>query len=81
MRACGIPYPKDVTDNLTVMYKETPRPAGPYGASGCGEAPLTAPHAAIVNAIDDACGARVRHLPALPEKVLAAMKDRDIQAF
>lgn len=42
---------------------------------------LTAPHAAIVNAIDDACGARVRHLPALPEKVLAAMKDRDIQAF
>ncbi len=81
MRACGIPYPKDVTDNLTVMYKETPRPAGPYGASGCGEAPLTAPHAAIVNAIDDACGARVRHLPALPEKVLAAMKDRDIHAF
>ncbi len=81
MRACGIPYPKDVTDDLTVLYLETPRPLGPYGASGCGEAPLTAPHSAIINAIDDACGARVRHLPALPEKVLAAMKDHDIQAF
>jgi aldehyde oxidoreductase len=81
MKACGIPYPKDVTDELTVMYLETPRPTGPYGASGCGEAPLTAPHAAIINAVDNACGARVRHLPALPEKVLAAMKDRDIQAW
>jgi aldehyde oxidoreductase len=80
MKACGIPYPKDVTDNLTVMYLETPRPLGPFGASGCGEAPLTAPHAAIINAIDDACGARVRHLPALPEKVLAAMKE-DVQAW
>jgi len=80
MRACGIPYPKDFTDNLTVMYIETPRPAGPYGAAGCGEIPLTAPHAAIINGIDDACGARVRHLPALPEKVLAAMKE-DIQAW
>jgi aldehyde oxidoreductase len=80
MRACGIPYPKDVTDDLTVLYLETPRPLGPYGASGCGEAPLTSPHTAIINAIDDACGARVRHLPALPEKVLASMKE-DIQAY
>jgi aldehyde oxidoreductase len=80
MRACGIPYPKDITDDLSVMYLETPRPLGPYGASGCGEAPLTAPHAAIINAIDNACGARVRHLPALPEKVLASMKE-DIQAW
>jgi aldehyde oxidoreductase len=80
MRACGIPYPNDVTDDLTVMYLETPRPKGPFGASGCGEAPLTAPHAAIINAIDNACGARVRHLPALPEKVLAAMKE-DIQGW
>jgi len=80
IRACGIPYPKDVTDDLTVLYLETPRPLGPYGASGCGEAPLTAPHVSIINAIHDACGARVRHLPALPEKVLRAMKE-DVQAY
>jgi len=35
--------------------------------------PLSAPHPAIINAIYNACGARVRHLPARPEKVLAAM--------
>ena len=75
MRACGIPYPLDVPDDLTVLYLETPRPLGPYGASGCGESPLTAPHSAIINAIANACGARVRYLPALPEKVLAAMKE------
>ena len=28
----------------------------------------------IINAIYQACGARVRHLPARPEKVLAALK-------
>ena len=59
---------------------ETPRPLGPYGASGCGEAPLTSPHTAIINAIHDACGARVRHLPALPEKVLRSMSE-DVQAY
>jgi aldehyde oxidoreductase len=80
MRACGIPYPNDVTDNLTVMYLETPRALAPFGASGCGEIALTAPHSAIINAIDDACGARVRHLPALPEKVLASLKE-DVQAW
>ena len=81
MRACGIPYPKDVTDDLTVLYLETPRPLGPYGASGCGEAPLTAPHTAIINAIDNACGARVRHLPALPEKVLEVDEARTSRPF
>ena len=70
MRACGIPYPKDITDDLTVLYLETPRPTGPYGASGCGEAPLTAPHAAIINAIDNACGARVRHCRRCPRRSL-----------
>ena len=51
-----------------------PRAEGPFGAAGVGELPLTAPHPAIINAIANACGARVTHLPARPEKVLAAMK-------
>jgi len=81
MRACGTRTPKGVPDKMTLKYLETPRPeGGPWGASGCGEAPLTAPHVAIINAIDNACGARVRHLPALPEKVLRAMKE-DVQAY
>ncbi|MGI6657577.1 MAG: molybdopterin-dependent aldehyde oxidoreductase [Desulfobulbus sp.] len=73
MAGAGFPYIKQIPDDMEIIYVETPRPDGPYGASGVGEMPLTAPHAAIINAIYNACGARVRHLPALPEKVLAAM--------
>ncbi len=74
LTGCGIPQIKDVPDNIEIIYQETPRPYGPYGASGAGEMPLSAPHAAIVNAIYNACGARITKLPALPEKVLAALK-------
>ena len=47
---------------------------GPYGAAGCGEAPLDAPHPAILNAIYNATGARITRIPARPDKVLAALK-------
>ncbi len=70
----GLPYIKDVPDDIELIYVETPRKDGPFGASGVGELPLTAPHAAIINGIYHACGARVTHLPARPEKVLAALK-------
>ncbi|MBE1426652.1 aldehyde oxidoreductase [Desulfomicrobium macestii] len=74
MRGAGIPYIKDIPDSMDITYVETPRPAGPFGASGVGEMPLTAPHAAVLNAVYNACGARMREIPALPEKILAAMK-------
>lgn len=74
MAACGIPYIKDIPDALEVVYLETPRELGPHGASGVGELPLTSPHAAIINAIYNACGVRITQLPALPEKVLAGLK-------
>lgn len=35
--------------------------------------PLSAPHAAIINAIYDACGVRITKLPALPEKIKAGL--------
>lgn len=69
LRDCGIPYPKDVPDDIEILYLETPRPLGPYGAAGVGEAPLTAPHPAILNAIYDAVGVRVFRVPALPEVI------------
>jgi aldehyde oxidoreductase len=74
MLGAGIPYAKDIPDKFDIIYVETPRPAGPFGAAGVGELPLTSPHVAIMNAIKNATGARVTHLPARPEKVLAAMK-------
>ncbi len=73
LAGAGFPYIKQIPDEIEIIYVETPRPDGPFGASGVGEMPLTSPHAAVINAIYNACGARVRHLPARPEKVLAAM--------
>jgi aldehyde oxidoreductase len=74
LKACGIPYAKDVPDKMELHYFENDRPDGPFGAAGVGELPLTSTHVAIINGIADATGARVTSLPALPEKVLAAMK-------
>jgi len=71
--SCGLPFIKDVPDNIELHYVETYRPHGPFGAAGSGELPLTSPHASIINAIYNACGARITHLPARPEKVLAAL--------
>ena len=71
---CGIPYPNDAPDDIELVYQENhPRPNGPYGASGCGEAPLDAPHPAILNAIYNATGARITRVPALPQVVLEAL--------
>jgi aldehyde oxidoreductase len=70
----GFPYAQKIPDDMEIIYVETPRPEGPFGAAGVGELPLTSPHAAIINAITHACGVRITQLPALPEKVLAALK-------
>ena len=71
---CGIPYPNDIPDDIELVYQENhPRPLGPYGAAGCGEGPLAAPHPAILNAIYSATGARITRVPARPEVVKAAL--------
>lgn len=70
---CGFPTIKDIPDDIEIIHQETPRPLGPWGMAGVGEMPLSAPHAGVINAIYDACGARITHLPAYPEKVLAAL--------
>ncbi|AOT71462.1 molybdopterin-dependent aldehyde oxidoreductase [Geosporobacter ferrireducens] len=75
LTGCGFPQIKDAPDNMVLIHQETPRPHGPYGAAGAGEMPLSAPHAAIGNAIYNACGVRITKLPAYPEKVLAGLKE------
>jgi aldehyde oxidoreductase len=71
LMGAGFPYIKDIPDDMELMYVETPRPLGPFGASGMGEMPLASSHAAVANAICNACGVRIKRLPAYPEKVLA----------
>ncbi|MGB8814828.1 MAG: molybdopterin cofactor-binding domain-containing protein [Paracoccaceae bacterium] len=53
---------------------EVPDPEGPMGAKGLGEHVLIPTAPAILNAIRDASGAEVTRLPALPHRVLAAIK-------
>ena len=47
---------------------------GPYGAKGIGEPACNSIAPAIIEAIYDAVGVRIRDLPATPEKILAALK-------
>jgi CO/xanthine dehydrogenase Mo-binding subunit len=68
-----IPTALDVP-RLTPMYIEKPEPSGPYGAKGLGEPALIPTAPAIVNAVADACGARIDHLPANLERVMEALR-------
>ena len=54
---------------------EDPDAHGPFGAKGIGEQVLIPTAPAILNAVRDATGARLRHLPATPDKVLRALHD------
>ncbi|MFV0422621.1 molybdopterin-dependent aldehyde oxidoreductase [Oleidesulfovibrio sp.] len=76
MVGAGFPYIKQIPDEMDIIYHESPRPEGPFGAAGVGELPLTCPHAAVINGIYNACGVRITRLPALPEKVLAGLKGK-----
>jgi aldehyde oxidoreductase len=80
LRDCGIPYPKDIPDDMEILYLETPRGDGPFGAAGVGEAPLTAPHPAILNAVYNACGVRIFRVPALAEVIKLQLDAKRAQA-
>ena len=71
-----IPTIGDVPPIATIII-EVPDPHGPYGAKGLGEHVLIPTAPAILNAIYNATGARIRQVPATPSRVLAALKGRD----
>jgi aldehyde oxidoreductase len=64
-----------IGDSCEVEFikRETPRKRGTLGATGIGEMTMVSTAPAITNAIYNACGARIYHLPATPEKVKAAL--------
>ncbi len=63
--------------DIQTILIEVPAPNGPFGAKGVGEPPITAPPAAIGNAILNAVGVRPRSLPMTAERVLAALGEKD----
>ena len=72
----GAPTIDMVPDELHAHHVETPREHGPHGSGGAAELYLTSPHAAIMNAVYNACGIRIREMPARPQKVLEALKKK-----
>jgi CO/xanthine dehydrogenase Mo-binding subunit len=61
---------------IELEFIETNDPEGPFGAKGIGEAGMIPLPPAIGNAIYDAIGVRIRHMPITPEKILAALKEK-----
>jgi CO/xanthine dehydrogenase Mo-binding subunit/aerobic-type carbon monoxide dehydrogenase small subunit (CoxS/CutS family) len=69
-----IPVVGDMPE-IVPMLIEVPDPEGPLGAKGLGEHVLIPTAPAILNAIRDASGARITRLPALPHRVLTAIRE------
>jgi CO/xanthine dehydrogenase Mo-binding subunit/aerobic-type carbon monoxide dehydrogenase small subunit (CoxS/CutS family) len=67
-----IPTIGDVPE-IECLLIEDGEPLGPYGAKGIGEPALIPTAPAILNAIYDATGVRLHHVPATPDRVRAAL--------
>jgi len=68
-----IPTSKDVPEVIPIIVEDGV-PTGPFGAKGVGEPALIPSAPAILNAIADAIGQRIYHLPANLERVLEAVQ-------
>lgn len=69
-----IPTIGDIPPIETIIIEE-PDAHGPYGAKGLGEHVLIPTTPAILNAVHDACGVRLRQVPATPSRVRAAIRE------
>ncbi|HXO33495.1 MAG TPA: molybdopterin cofactor-binding domain-containing protein [Candidatus Acidoferrales bacterium] len=67
-----IPSAGDIPPVESILIEE-PSPIGPYGAKGIGEQAVIPTAPAILNALHDAMGIRIRKIPATPDRVRAAI--------
>lgn len=72
LKKCHIPTFKDCPEIVTIIVEDE-EPSGPFGAKGIAEAAAIPTAPAIINAIRDAVGVRLRDLPATPMKLLDAL--------
>jgi len=70
------PSMKTAFDMETILL-QTPRNRGPNGAVGVGEMTMVPTAPAVINAIHNACGIWVTELPAVPDKVKAALAEAE----
>ncbi len=72
-------YPIPTTMDAPVihsMYVESHDGEGPFGAKAAGEICANTAAPAIINAIYDAVGVRITELPATPDRVLKALREK-----
>jgi CO/xanthine dehydrogenase Mo-binding subunit len=63
--------------HVTSVILEDPDPIGPLGVKGIGEPAMVPTVPAVMNAIYDAVGVRITNLPATPEKVREALRQKE----
>ena len=61
---------------IDTQILEIPNPNHPYGIRGVGETSIVPPLAAIANAVSNAAGVRMNHVPMSPPRILKAIKDK-----
>lgn len=71
----GIPT-ADQMPEIQITHVITDDPRGPFGAKETGEGSLDPAAPAIVNAVYNAIGVRIKDLPITPEKILKGLKNR-----
>ena len=59
---------------IEAIIVESCDPEGPFGAKECGEGAIHPVIPAVANAVYNACGLRLRRLPATPDYVLGELK-------
>ncbi|XOV88998.1 MAG: xanthine dehydrogenase family protein molybdopterin-binding subunit [Pseudomonadota bacterium] len=60
---------------IDTQILEIPNPNHPYGVRGVGETSIVPPLAAIGNAVSNAVGVRMTHVPMSPPRILAALEE------
>lgn len=75
-----IPTVEDMPDNANIatMLAPVPHSEGPFGAKGIGEETTIPCPPAVPNAIYNAVGVRIKELPITSEKVLKALKEKEV---
>ena len=63
---------------IDTQILEIPNPDHPYGIRGVGETSIVPPLAAVANAVSNAAGVRMTHVPMSPPRILKAIKDKRI---
>jgi CO/xanthine dehydrogenase Mo-binding subunit len=58
---------------IDTMILEIPNPNHPYGVRGVGETSIVPPLAAVANAVSNAVGVRMTHIPMSPPRILKAI--------